>query len=242
MADPGAAGGERPRGLRRRLLEPHDPLTSLVLTIPVFLVYHLGILLIDLRNGVDVTSFLVVRLRQWHELAYVAVTVAIAAGIVAAAWFLRRRGKLQPTALVPVLLESVVLSVVMLLLVGWATQQLLQIGPAALGPIDKVVMAAGAGYHEELVFRVALFGGGALLLERFAKVGELRAVLAAGLLSSLLFSAIHYVGELSDSFEVWSFVFRFLAGVYLAVVYRLRGFAVAVYTHAFYDLLVFFVL
>ena len=33
------------------LTTPYDPLTSLVLTIPVFLVYHLGILLVDMRNG-----------------------------------------------------------------------------------------------------------------------------------------------------------------------------------------------
>ena len=38
--------------------ERHDPLTSLVLTVPVFLIYHLGILLIDIKNGVDLVSTL----------------------------------------------------------------------------------------------------------------------------------------------------------------------------------------
>jgi primosomal protein N' (replication factor Y) len=64
--------------------------------------------------------------------------------------------------------ESVVLAVVMLFTVGWATQQIFdaQTGPHAMGPLEKLVMACGAGFHEELMFRVVLFAGGALALER----------------------------------------------------------------------------
>ncbi|RLB52819.1 MAG: hypothetical protein DRJ42_13765 [Deltaproteobacteria bacterium] len=226
-----------------RLRDRHDPLTSLVLTVPVFLVYHLGILFIDLRSGVDLVSGLTFRLLEQSIGAYVAVTVGGAMALVGAGVFLRRGDKrFQPRELIPVLVESAVLAVGMLLIVGWATNHIFsgQIGESPMGFIDKIVMASGAGFHEELVFRVGLFAGGALVLRRFSPLGDLPAVLVAALASSVVFSAIHYVGSLGDTFTLVSFTFRVIAGLYLAAVYRLRGFAVAVYTHCLYDLLVFF--
>ena len=232
----------RRRGLRS-LSAAHDPLTSLVLTLPVFLTYHLGILLIDIRNGVDLVTGLMLKLLDYSVLAYIGLTLALSLGLVASGSWLRKRNKVRLEEFVPVLVESLVLAFGMLLLVGWMTQQILpgQIGGLAMGPVEKLVMACGAGFHEELVFRVALFGGGIELLRRKGQ-GVGRALLISAFASSLLFSAFHYVGEMSDDFEFVSFTFRFLAGLYLAAVFRLRGFAVAVYTHTLYDLLVFFVL
>ncbi len=137
----------------------------------------------------------------------------------------------------------------MMLLVGWAVDRVfaivpplvsaLQIGELTLSPLQKIVMSAGAGFHEELVFRVILFGGLAKLLHMATKRVGL-SFLIAGVISALLFSAVHYIGDLRDSFELVSFVFRFLSGLYLALVFHYRGFAVAVYTHTIYDLLVMF--
>ncbi len=230
-------------GVRAYLTRRHDPLTSLLLTIPVFLLYHLGILGIDLRNGVDLVSTLTFELLNRSLLGYVGVTLGYAAAIAVAAYVLRRRGAIKPAELLPVLGESVFLAILMFFLVGWATNQLFdwQVGPRAMSPLEKIVMAAGAGFHEELVFRVGLFGGGAWLLSRFARLSKVKAGWIAAVVSSIAFSAIHYVGALGDSFQFVSFVFRMLAGLYLVAVYRFRGFAVAVYTHAIYDLIVFFV-
>jgi membrane protease YdiL (CAAX protease family) len=218
----------------------HDPLTSLVLTVPVFLLYHLGILFIQLRNGVDLVTELTLELLERSVLAYVGVTLVIAAGLFAAGWLLRKKGKIKPAQLPPVLLESTVLAVIMMFTVGWATHQLLpgQTGGEPMGPLEKIVMAAGAGFHEELVFRVGLFAGGAWLLAR--RMSKTRAVLIALVISSVVFSAVHYIGPLADDFALGSFLFRVLAGAFLAAVYHFRGFAVAVYTHALYDVMVFF--
>lgn len=236
------------------MLEPHDPLTSLVLTMPVFLVYHLGILLTDLRNGADLVTGLMVQLLDRSLLGYVALTLAIAVGIVLAGRRLRASHHVELRALGPVLAESSVWSIVLLVTVGWLTAQLvgvawgmpagqlLQIGPRALGPLERVVMASGAGFHEELVFRVLLFGGGAAALERWARLSAWKAGLAAALGSALLFSTVHYLGALGDAFSLTSFTFRFFMGLAFAALYRYRGLAVAVYTHTIYDLLVFFVL
>lgn len=241
---------EPPKGLLGYIKHRPDPLTSLVLTIPVFLIYHLGILLIDLRNGVDLISNLAFGLLERSQTAYMGVTVAFCAGIAVALWALRRTGKIQPVALLPIVLESTLLAVIMTVSIGWATQKLtagaifaLQLGedPHQLGPIEKLVMAAGAGFHEEFVFRAIGFAGLAWLLKKALDWPGWRSALVAALVSSLLFSAVHYVGELGDVFTLSSFTFRFLTGLYLAAVYKYRGFAVAVYTHSIYDMMVFFV-
>jgi membrane protease YdiL (CAAX protease family) len=231
-----------PRGFLGYLRHRHDPLTSLVLTVPVFLFYHLRILLIDLRNGVDLVSELTFALLEQSVLAYVGVTVGIAAALFGAGWWMRKSGRIRPARLLPVLGESAILAVVMMLTVGWATGQVFanQVGGRSLNVLEKLVMAAGAGFHEELVFRVGLFAGGMFLLTKTKKLGEWGAFAVAALASSLVFSAVHYVGSMSDDFTFVSFTFRTLAGLFLVGVYRLRGFAVAVYTHAIYDVLVFF--
>ena len=56
-------------------------------------------------------------------------------------------------------------------------------------------------------------------------------------LTSLLFSAAHYIGPSGDPFRWLTFLFRFLAGVIFCLCCRLRyrGFGIAVGTHAFYD-------
>jgi len=236
------ASAKADRGLVAYLKHRHDPLTSLVLTIPVFLVYHLGILLIDVRNGVDLVSVLTIELLRRSVWAYIGVTLAFAAGLVLAGFIMRKRGAIKPAALPPVVAESAVWSVLMMMCVGWATAHVfsMQIGPRTLGPFEKLVMAAGAGFHEEIVFRVLLFAGGAYVLSRFLRRSRTVSVVIAALVSSVLFSLVHYIGALGDTFTIMTFTFRILAGLFLVGVYHFRGFAVAVYTHAFYDLLVFF--
>ena len=223
-----------------------DPLTSLVLTTPVFLLYHVGLLLTDSRNGVDFISGPMRALAQTSLLLYLALTLAVAVGIVVTGLSLRERGELHPKVLIPVLVESTVWAFVLSATVGYVTTRLfavvppaMQTGARTLGPIDAIVMSAGAGFHEELVFRVGLFTGGALLLGKFTKMRPLFAVLIAAVVSSLIFSAAHYIGPFGDSFLLITFTFRALFGLALAGLYRARGFAIAVYTHAIYDVFVF---
>jgi hypothetical protein len=58
------------------------------------------------------------------------------------------------------------------------------------------------------------------------------------LLTSLLFSAAHYIGPLGDAFELYSFAFRALAGIFFATLFVVRGFGIAAGAHAAYDMLV----
>ena len=253
-----SAHRERPAGLAstssrgkktsvfERMARRTDPLTSLVLTTPVFLVYHVGLLLTDVRNGVDFVSGPLLALAHTSLPLYVGLTALIAGGIVLAGWGLRGRGEVHPRVLVPVLVESTVWAGVLAVTVGWVTARVfastlapLQAGPPPIGPMGAIVLSAGAGFHEELVFRVGLFAGGSWLLTRWLGVGATRAALLAACGSAALFSAAHYVGPFGDPFALSSFTFRALFGLALAGLYRLRGFAIAVYAHALYDVFVF---
>jgi hypothetical protein len=223
-----------------------DPLTSVVLTAPVFVTYHLGILLIDKRNGVDWVTELTLRLLHSSVSAYIALTLALAGALSCAVFVLRKSGKVRPTALMPIVAESGLWALLMLMSVGWAIARMAPsldaLGAPGLDPIEKVVMAAGAGFHEELMFRVVMLSGGALLLRNALGAGPMRAWLFAALLSSFAFAFVHHIGPNGEGLTLTALCFRTLAGLYLGFLYGARGFAVAVYTHALYDMLVFFVL
>jgi hypothetical protein len=57
----------------------------------------------------------------------------------------------------------------------------------------------------------------------------------ATVLGAFIFSAFHYVGPLGDTLELGSFTFRMVAGLLLSGLFLLRGFGIAAWTHALYD-------
>ena len=99
---------------------------------------------------------------------------------------------------------------------------------------QKLAASLGAGLYEELVFRLLLTGG---LIRLFRRLNwnEGPAVAGAVAGSSFLFSLFHYVGPTAEAFALGSFTFRFVAGGVLAVLYFARGFGIAAWTHALYD-------
>ena len=119
------------------------------------------------------------------------------------------------------------------------------------GPFTGLIMSLGAGFYEELAFRVLLFGLGAKVLVWFfarqkldvvqgSSLGlSLKAYLLVGvwaLASAAIFSGVHYTGAMGDSFEATSFTFRMVLGLVLTLIYLLRGFSTAVWAHALYDI------
>ncbi len=95
----------------------------------------------------------------------------------------------------------------------------------------------GAGLYEEALFRLALvpivYG-----LARALYTPKVIAVTLAMTGSGLLFALAHHVGAPGEAFTWFAFIFRWLAGVYFAAVFVIRGFGVAVAAHIAYDLLV----
>jgi Type II CAAX prenyl endopeptidase Rce1-like len=223
-----------------------DPLTNLFLVLPLFAIYHLGVLTQMRRsgrgftwvgNGMDFLTGTVLALVNGDVMAY----AGIAAGVTILLGLLilraRRQSSLHPRLFIPVLLESTIYALIVASLIGSIVRTF------GLGVLDQeglpaqIIASCGAGLHEEIVFRMGLFAGLGYLLSRRMRpwVGWAIALLA----SSVLFSAVHYLPPLGDPFSVSSFVFRLLCGVAFALIYRLRGFAIAAWTHALYDIFYF---
>jgi hypothetical protein len=91
------------------------------------------------------------------------------------------------------------------------------------------------------VFRLGIMAGLAALLERVVGLRRFVAATLALVVSAVLFSAVHHIPPYGDPFAVGVFLFRVLAGICFGLLFWFRGFAVAVYTHALYDLYVLIV-
>lgn len=107
----------------------------------------------------------------------------------------------------------------------------------SLSKLQLIALSLGAGLYEELFFRVILVSLLLAIFNKFISKTSTAYVLAA-VIAALIFSAVHYVGEFGDPFTLGSFLFRFLFGLALNVIYVTRGFGIAAWTHAIYDLIV----
>jgi len=218
-----------------------DPLTSAILAVPLFLFYQVGILSGRGQNGVDFVTRALIEVAQRDVTNYLVILAATLGIYGAFLVILRKWGSFHPRAFLPMLAESAFLALIMGSVIVFVIQQFAQLVPSlAVGgsrsPLDVLVISAGAGFHEELIFRVILMGGLAWLLTGLT--GRKRAWLIGLVLSSIAFSLAHHIGPAGEPFAFTAFTYRTLAGVFFALVYQIRGFAVAAWTHALYDVYV----
>jgi hypothetical protein len=103
--------------------------------------------------------------------------------------------------------------------------------------LGSLVGFIGAGVYEEALFRLILVP----VLFHALRVLQTPIILASSLAvtgSALLFALAHHAGTPGEAFTWFAFVFRWMAGVFFAWVFVLRGFGIAVGTHTIYDVLV----
>ena len=224
------------------------PWVDLALTLPIFLVYHFGVVFLNVRNATDWVTTHLLELAEGSRPMYLLITAAI--GVVFAGIFawIGRGQAFKTSKFVQVVLEGTTYAMVMRLAGAWSAG--LFLGPVAReSMLSGIITSFGAGFYEELAFRVILFGlGGQLVVwtvlrEPFRPLtGGTRlsaraffVLLTWACVCALLFSAVHYVGALRDTFAITSFVFRFTLGLVLTAIYAFRGFSTAVWAHAIYD-------
>ncbi len=103
--------------------------------------------------------------------------------------------------------------------------------------VSQLIAYLGAGLYEELLFRLMLLPPVAGLIRLFG-VTRRRSLIAAVIVTSLVFSAAHYqiFTSIGEPFEFSTFLFRFFAGVFFSVLFVNRGFGIAAGSHAFYNI------
>ena len=240
-----AMPSEQRRGgaVRGYLAASRDPFTSAVLLVPLFLFYQVGILATgNLRNGVDFVTTTLFTAVDGSIVAYLAFNGVVLAGFAIALLALRTKGHFEPRIVPWMMLECTIYAllfgvVVVAMIRGLGLGGLLGVGlaadaPGTMGLLDKVVMSAGAGLYEEIVFRLVLMGGLFWLGHKVMTMPRFVAAALALVISSVVFSAVHHI---SEPFTMSAFTFRLFAGAVFAGLYQARGLAVAAYTHAFYD-------
>jgi hypothetical protein len=243
-----------------RLSDKPGAWVDLALTLPIFVGYHVGVVFLKVKNASDPITGPLLDLANGSRASYLGMTIAI--GVVFAGVFalLGRGEAFRVGKFVQIAIEGAVYAVAMRagasFVVGRLPVASVAHAPPALGatalggdPVTGLIMSLGAGFYEELAFRVILFGLGAKLLvllvarEQMSLVQQgprltVRAFVIMAvwaLVAAGVFSGVHYLGGLGDKLELGSFVFRWLLGLALTFIFAFRGFAAAVWTHALYD-------
>jgi hypothetical protein len=211
--------------------------SDLALTLPIFVGYHLGVVLLDVRNAADPMTSKLIALSERNLTIYWGLTLAIGASLVGILWVLGRGKTFERKRFMLVAVEGVLYAMVMRAAGAWAVGSLpLAAGVGDIGPWHGLIMSLGAGFYEEIAFRVGLFGLGALAIRAFlGGIPKLFLTTGWALVAALVFAGWHHVGALGDAFDLRVFVFRTVCGLVLTAIYLFRGFAPAVWTHVLYD-------
>lgn len=222
-------------------------LYSFLFSLPLFLIYE-GLIIISqpsadqiVRISVDVWIKAVFSSLGVNAVSF-SLLVVLLAGIIIL-YKERERLRTLNFKYFPVLLaESTVYGIIVALISSALTSALLNISASnpveELSYLQKLALSLGAGLYEELFFRVILVSLFILIFNKLFNNKKWASVSAAVVLSALLFSAVHYTGSMGDFFTLNSFFYRFLFGLILNGIYVARGFGVAAWTHALYDVMV----
>ena len=214
---------------------------SAVAALPLLVIYEILIVLSQsrywgIRNAADVwiRTFLMAFDLQAQHITFVLIGISLALIPIAKS---RARGiKLKANYFALMFAECLAFSLVL----GVVLQSILRLGGLSSGGpgsglMQNLALSVGAGLFEEIIFRVILLNLLFLLLSPLLKKKVVAAVVSV-LLASFLFSLSHYVGTMADTWQLYSFMFRWAAGLLFTVLYFIRGFAITAYTHALYDI------
>jgi membrane protease YdiL (CAAX protease family) len=224
-------------------LSTRSPLYSFLFTVPLFLIYEIGIFLTSsddmfvLRNGADALMRQILATFGITGLYWVGVIFFI--GFIIA--FILQRKYWEETQI-----HSDYFLLMMVERVGWSVLiyflmtnvYLLLMNPTGSMLVQQVTLAVGAGIYEEFLFRVLLIAGISVILGFIFQWSDKTRNWAAMVIAAGIFSSFHFIGEYGDFFSFNIFMVRFLAGIALGTLYFLRGFGITAWSHAVYDLIV----
>lgn len=242
-------------------LGPHDQpglALGFLISLPLFLAYELGLYGAPQaleRNDCEALLASLLKPLEPHE-AYGRWALLVCLGLWAW-WYVRR----QEIEIVPYALRSLAEGIAGAFLLGPILIWMLsffdpglfagieQGSPEDAPGIWSALRLVGGAPWEELLFRVGIFGILYLLMARiagFLGLGRSAALWTGDLFamvgSSVAFAAFHLaavqslLGASGEAFEPGTFLWRLLAGLLLAGLYRWRGLGTAACAHGFFNL------
>ena len=225
--------------------ESKRPLVCLAFVAPMLLIYEGGVLLLGpeaIRNGVEVYLRYVLQSIGFGQ--YLLLPVLTTSILLAWHHINGDRWQIRTNVLGWMLAESLMLAFVLLLIARMQGSFFAAVAASTGGgtTADKIGLYIGyfgAGIYEELLFRLMLLPTVVAVIA-YCGVGKPKSITIAVIVTSLVFSAAHYqlftFNEMADLFSWFSFTYRFLAGVFFALLFLYRGFGVTVGAHALYDI------
>ena len=224
---------------------------SLTFALPLLLAYEglafllSGDAIAGVRNGADVLlKSVFAALGGRHGLAVFGL-ILIGAGLVLVLRDRKKSGPIEGRLFIGMMLESFLYAAVLggvastltSLLLGRLSMAFGEGGMQQFGLPTQVMISLGAGIYEELVFRVLLVSGTAWVARTVFGWKPTTSGVVATLVGALVFSAFHYVGPYGDPLRLDSFTFRAIAGLLFSGLYLARGFGIAAWSHALYDVI-----
>tara|TARA_B100001121_G_scaffold71114_1_gene62958 strand:+ start:85 stop:780 length:696 start_codon:yes stop_codon:yes gene_type:complete len=222
-------------------LQSKSPYYSFLITLPLFLIYELGIFFFFnseisyVKNGADV---LIEKFISGIGLNayYVSTSIFFLVFIYIA---YRQRSsyksyKIHGRYFSFMFLESILYALFLLFLM----KNIYLMEGLTSNIIFNFILSIGAGIYEELIFRVLMIFILTKALSFIFKFSKIIVLSLSIMISSFLFSAFHFLGVEIYTFD--ALLIRSLAGIYLSLIYIYRGFGIVALTHAFYDLFVIF--
>jgi membrane protease YdiL (CAAX protease family) len=234
------------KSIKSYFRETNTLLYSYLISLPLLLLYEILIFI----SQPDASSAVRISVDVWIKTLFsyfgnnvISITLILVAllGIVILYRERNRLSTLKPAWFLGMLAEAFVYAFGLALLLSVVVGALVQIVQpetiSSLSAIQKIALSLGAGLYEELFFRVLLVSGLLYLFNYLMKKKGI-AFAAAIVTAALIFSFVHYIGAFGDPFTMGSFIFRFLFGLALNAIYIWRGFGMAAWTHAIYDIMV----
>ena len=220
-----------------------SPFYSFLFVVPLMMTYELAAFILNksdiegLRNGADVVTKQILNL--FGVAGFYGFSIFVLAVLI---WLFIHEMKdkefnLRYRYLFLMLGESLIYALVFGLVVGKITSIILQF-PMVLTWKHQLVLSLGAGVYEEFLFRVVLITLFALIFTKVVGLKRMTSITLSIIISSLIFSAFHYIGPFGEPFLLRTFTFRFIGGLVLSILYVVRGFGITAYTHSIYDLLI----
>ena len=215
-------------------VESQRPLASLVFVLPLLITYEVGVTLLGARqNGADAALRRMLEMLGFGQ--HFLLPVLLVCILLVWHYLTHQPWRLSGGVLSGMAVESVLLALCLRVI------SFLQFSLLMLSLGEKVQDAIRIPWGRDLRGAVvppdSAFGAGLGVPERRHDASD-EPDCGRDCEQACCFPGAHHVGPYGESFDAFRFTFRFVAGLFFAVLFIYRGFGIAAGSHAAYDILV----